>query len=55
MEDLPLNERNTYSSFLAPGIQGDVSFTYNNMNFSVNGGCPGTTDIPDGISPRPDS
>ena len=53
--DLPLNERNTYSFvFLAPGVQGDVSFTYNNMNFSVNGGRPGTTDIlVDGIPSSP--
>jgi hypothetical protein len=53
--DLPLNERNTYSFvFLAPGVQGDVSFTYNNMNFSINGGRPGTTDIlVDGIPSSP--
>jgi hypothetical protein len=53
--DLPLNERSTYSFvFLAPGVQGDVSFTYNNINFSVNGGRPGTTDIlVDGISSSP--
>jgi hypothetical protein len=53
--NLPLNQRNTYSLvFLAPGVQGDVSFTYNNMNFSVNGGRPGTTDIlVDGIPSSP--
>src|SRR5437879_4611027 len=53
--DLPLNERNAYSFvFLAPGVQGDVSFTYNNMNFSVNGGRPGATDIlVDGIPYSP--
>jgi Protocatechuate 3,4-dioxygenase beta subunit len=53
--DLPLNERNPYSFvFLAPGVQGDVSFTYNNMNFSINGGRPGTTDIlVDGIPSSP--
>ncbi len=53
--DLPLNQRNTYSFvFLAPGVQGDVSFTYNNMNFSINGGRPGTTDIlVDGIPSSP--
>jgi hypothetical protein len=53
--NLPLNQRNTYSLvFLTPGVQGDVSFTYNNMNFSVNGGRPGTTDIlVDGIPLSP--
>jgi hypothetical protein len=53
--DLPLNQRNTYSLvFLAPGVQGDVSFTYNNMNFSINGGRPGTSDIlVDGIPSSP--
>src|SRR5438270_11450658 len=53
--NLPLNQRNTYSLvFLAPGVQGDVSFTYNNMNFSINGGRPGTTDIlVDGIPSSP--
>jgi len=53
--NLPLNQRNTYSLvFLAPGVQGDVSFTYNSMNFSINGGRPGTTDIlVDGIPSSP--
>jgi hypothetical protein len=53
--DLPLNERNTYSFvFLAPGVQGDVSFTYNNLNLSINGGRPGTSDIlVDGIPSSP--
>ena len=53
--DLPLNQRNTYSLvFLAPGVQGDVSFTYNSDNFSINGGRPGTTDmLVDGIPSAP--
>lgn len=53
--DLPLNQRNPYAFvFLAAGVQGDVSFTYNNMNFSVNGGRPGTSDIlVDGIPSSP--
>lgn len=53
--DLPLNQRNTYSLvFLAPGVQGDVSFTYNTDNFSINGGRPGTTDmLVDGIPSAP--
>src|SRR5579883_1512507 len=53
--DLPLNQRNAYSLvFLAPGVQGDVSFTYNSDNFSINGGRPGTTEIlVDGIPSAP--
>jgi hypothetical protein len=53
--NLPLNQRNAYSLvFLAPGVQGDVSFTYNSDNFSINGGRPGTTDIlVDGIPSAP--
>ena len=55
--DLPLNQRNAYSLvFLAPGVQGDVSFTYNSANFSINGGRPGTTDIlVDGVPSAPES
>ena len=53
--DLPLNQRNPYSLvFLAPGVEGDVSFTYNSANFSINGGRPGTTDmLVDGIPSAP--
>ena len=53
--DLPLNQRNIYQLvFLAPGVQGSVSFTYNSDNFSLNGGRPGTTDIlVDGIPSSP--
>jgi hypothetical protein len=53
--DLPLNQRNAYSLiFLAPGVQGNVSFTYNSDNFSINGGRPGSTDIlVDGIPSAP--
>jgi hypothetical protein len=53
--DLPLNQRNAYSLvFLAPGVEGDVTFTYNSANFSINGGRPGSTDIlVDGIPSSP--
>ena len=53
--DLPLNQRNAYQLvFLATGVQGSVSFTYNSDNFSLNGGRPGTTDIlVDGIPSAP--
>ena len=53
--NLPLNQRNAYSLvFLAPGVEGDVSFTYNSANFSINGGRPGSTDIlVDGIPSSP--
>lgn len=53
--DLPLNQRNAYSLvFLAPGVEGSVSFTYNSDNFSINGGRPGSTDIlVDGIPSSP--
>ncbi len=53
--NLPLNQRNPYSLvFLAPGVEGDVSFTYNSANISINGGRPGSTDIlVDGIPSSP--
>jgi hypothetical protein len=53
--DLPLNQRNAYSLvFLAPGVEGNVSFSYNSDNFSINGGRPGSTDIlVDGIPSSP--
>lgn len=53
--NLPLNQRNPYSLvFLSPGVEGDVSFSYNSDNFSINGGRPGTTDIlVDGVPSAP--
>ena len=53
--NLPLNQRNAYQLvFLSPGVEGDVSFTYNSANFSINGGRPGSTDIlVDGIPSSP--
>ena len=53
--NLPLNQRNAYQLvFLAPGVEGDVNFTYNSPNFSINGGRPGSTDIlVDGIPSSP--
>jgi hypothetical protein len=53
--NLPLNQRNAYSLvFLAPGVEGDASFSYNSANISINGGRPGSTDIlVDGIPSSP--
>ena len=53
--NLPLNQRNPYQLvFLAPGVEGDASFTYNSANISINGGRPGSTDIlVDGIPSSP--
>ncbi len=53
--DLPLNQRNVYSlMFLVPGVTGSVNVQYNSLNFSVNGGRPGTTNIlVDGIPASP--
>ena len=53
--NLPLNQRNVFSlMFLMPGVTGSVSFQYNSLNFSVDGGRPGTTNILiDGIPASP--
>ena len=53
--NLPLNERNIFSlMFLMPGVTGNVTFQYNGLNMSVNGGRPGTTNILiDGIPASP--
>lgn len=53
--DLPLNQRNVYSlMFLVPGVTGTVTYQYNSLNMSVNGGRPGTTGIlVDGIPASP--
>ena len=49
--NLPLNERNAWGLvFLAPGVTGSVGDKYNNVNISVNGGRPGSTNMmADGI------
>ena len=53
--NLPLNQRNPYALvLLAPGVHGNIGFQFNNMNFSVNGGRPGSNEILiDGIPSSP--
>ncbi|WP_446742006.1 TonB-dependent receptor domain-containing protein [Silvibacterium acidisoli] len=53
--DLPLNQRNVYSLiFLMPGVTGSVTYQYNSLNMSVNGGRPGATNLLlDGIPSSP--
>lgn len=53
--NLPLNQRNPYALvLLVPGVNGSVGFGFNNVNFSVNGGRPGTNEILlDGIPSSP--
>ncbi|RXH54724.1 TonB-dependent receptor [Granulicella sibirica] len=55
VDNLPLNQRNVYSlMFLVPGVTGSVTYQYNSLNFSVNGGRPGTTSVlVDGIPASP--
>ncbi len=55
VDNLPLNQRNVYSlMFLVPGVTGSVTYQYNSLNFSVNGGRPGTTNVlVDGIPASP--
>lgn len=55
VDNLPLNQRNVYSlMFLVPGVTGSVTAQYNSLNFSVNGGRPGTTNVlVDGIPASP--
>lgn len=55
VENLPLNQRNVWSLlFLMPGVTGSVTYQYNSMNMSVNGGRPGTTNLlVDGIPGSP--
>jgi hypothetical protein len=55
VENLPLNQRNVWSLlFLTPGVTGSVTYQYNSMNMSVNGGRPGTTNLlVDGIPGSP--
>ena len=53
--NLPLNQRNPFALvFLAPGVTGSVGFQFNAINFSANGGRPGTNEILlDGIPSSP--
>lgn len=53
--DLPLNQRNPYSLILlVPGVSGAVGTSYNALQFNVNGGRAGTTEILiDGIPSAP--
>jgi Carboxypeptidase regulatory-like domain/TonB dependent receptor/TonB-dependent Receptor Plug Domain len=55
VDNLPLNQRNVYSlMFLVPGVTGSVTYQYNSLNFSVDGGRPGTTNVlVDGIPASP--
>lgn len=55
VENLPLNQRNVWSLlFLMPGVTGSVTYQYNSMNMSVNGGRPGSTNLlVDGIPGSP--
>ncbi|MFC5865087.1 TonB-dependent receptor domain-containing protein [Acidicapsa dinghuensis] len=55
VENLPLNQRNVWSLlFLTPGVTGSVTYQYNSMNMSVNGGRPGSTNLlVDGIPGSP--
>ena len=53
--DLPLNQRNVYSLILlAPGVTGSVGSSFSGMDFSVDGGRAGTTDVLiDGVPSSP--
>jgi len=53
--NLPLNQRNPFSLILlAPGVTGTVGTTFTGLQFNVNGGRSGTTDVLlDGIPSTP--
>jgi hypothetical protein len=53
--DLPLNQRNPFSLILlAPNVTGSVTNTMTGLQFNVNGGRAGTTDVLlDGVSSSP--
>ena len=53
--DLPLNQRNPFSLILlVPGVSGAVGTSYNALQFNVNGGRAGTTEVLiDGIPSAP--
>ncbi len=53
--NLPLNQRNPFALiFLATGVQGNVDRSFNQVNWSANGGRPGTNEILiDGVPSSP--
>jgi outer membrane receptor protein involved in Fe transport len=55
IENLPLNQRNPFSLvLLVPGVTGSVNSTFTGLQFNVNGGRSGTTDILlDGVPSAP--
>jgi len=55
--NLPLNQRNPYSlALLTPGVTGSTSAYFAGMQFNVNGGRKGTTDVLlNGVSSTPPS
>jgi hypothetical protein len=55
IDNLPLNQRNPFSLImLTPGVTGSVGSTFTGLQFNVNGGRSGTTDVLlDGIPSAP--
>jgi hypothetical protein len=55
IENLPLNQRNPFSLILlVPGVTGSVTSTFTGLQFNVNGGRSGTTDVLlDGVPSAP--
>jgi hypothetical protein len=55
IENLPLNQRNPFALvLLVPGVSGTVNSTFTGLQFNVNGGRAGTTDVLlDGIPSSP--
>src|SRR5258708_17010196 len=55
IENLPLNQRNPFSLvLLVPGVTGSVNSTFTGLQFNVNGGRSGITDILlDGVPSAP--
>ncbi len=55
IENLPLNQRNPFSLILlVPGVTGSVNSTFTGLQFNVNGGRSGSTDVLlDGIPSAP--
>jgi hypothetical protein len=55
IENLPLNQRNPFSLvLLIPGVTGTVNSTFTGMQFNVNGGRAGSTDVLlDGVPSAP--
>nr|WP_162539353.1 TonB-dependent receptor [Granulicella sp. WH15] len=55
IENLPLNQRNPFALvLLVPGVSGTVTSTFTGLQFNVNGGRSGTTDVLlDGVPSAP--